>query len=97
MRAASAADLAREVAHAHAAASLAAAHHIALSFSSGGLAFTAKRQPAALTHVEARLTPFRQEIILTGDTPRTWRVEVANSDELKSRLGRLRAGSRRFR
>jgi hypothetical protein len=55
--AAAALDLAAEVADAHAAASLAAADHIDVSFSSGGLAFTAKRLPDALARVEARLSP----------------------------------------
>lgn len=72
MTAATAVDLAREVADAHGAASLAAADHIAVSFSSGGLAFAAKRQPDALARVEARLSPVRQQIALTGATPRTW-------------------------
>lgn len=97
MTAASAVDLVGEVADAHGAACLAAADHIAVSFSSGGLAFTAKGQPDALARVEARLSPVRQQITLTGATPRTWLLNVANSDELKSRLAGLRSGSRRFR
>ena len=97
MTASAAVDLATEVADAHASATLAAADHIAVSFSSGGLAFAAKRQPNALAHVEACLSPRRQQITLTGATPRPWTVEIANSDELKSRLSRLRAGSRRLR
>jgi hypothetical protein len=94
---AAALDLAAEVADAHAAASLAAACHIDVSFSSGGLAFTAKRQPDALARVEARLSPVRQQITLTGSTPRPWTVDVANSDDLKSRLAGLRSPSRRLR
>lgn len=97
MTAASAVDLASEVAAAHGSASLATADHIAVSFSSGGLAFRTKRQPDALARVEARLSPVRQQIILTGETPSTWTVNVTNSDELKSRLATLRSGSRRFR
>lgn len=97
MTALAAADLAAEVANAHASAILATAEHIAVSFSSGGLAFTAKGQPDALARVEARLSPVRQQITLTGATPRPWTVEVANTDELKSRLAGLRSGSRRFR
>jgi hypothetical protein len=89
-------DLAAEVAGAHATATLAAADHIAVSFSSGGLAFTAKRQPDALARVQARLSPHRQQITLIGATPRPWAVDVANSAELKSQLSRLRTGSRRF-
>jgi len=97
MTASAAVDLATEIADAHASATLAAADHIAVSFSSGGLAFTAKRQPNALAHVEAHLSPRRQQITLTGATPRRWTVDIANSDELKSRLSRLHAGSRRLR
>lgn len=90
-------DLAREVADAHGAASMAAADYIDVSFSSGGLAFAAKRQAHALAHVEARLSPVRQEMALTGDTPRPWTLDVTSSEELKSRLAGLRSGSRRFR
>ena len=96
MTAAAGLDLAAEVADAHASATLAAADHIAVSFSSGGLAFAAKRQPDALARVQARLSPRRQQITLTGATPRPWTVDVANSAELKSKLSRLRTGSRRF-
>ena len=94
---AAAVELAREVAAAHGAASLAAADHIAVSFSSGGLAFAAKGQPDALTTVEARLSPIRQQATLTGNSPRPWTLSVADSDELKSRLVTLRSGSRRLR
>lgn len=89
-------DLAAEVADAHANATLAAADHIAVSFSSGGLAFTAKRQPDALARVQARLNPLRQQITLTGVTPRPWTVEATDSADLQSQLSRLRTGSRRF-
>jgi hypothetical protein len=44
-------DLAAEVADAHASATLAVADHVDVSFSSGGLAFTAKRQPDALARL----------------------------------------------
>lgn len=97
MTAAAALDLAAEVADAHASATLAAADHIDVSFSSGGVAFTAKRQPDALACVEARLSPVRQQITLTGTRPRPWTVDVTNSDELKSRLAGLRSPSRRLR
>lgn len=97
MTAATTVDLVREVAAAHGAASLAAADHIAVSFSSGGLAFASKRQPDALARVEARLSPSRQQITVTGRTPRAWTVEIADSNELKARLARLRSGSRRVR
>lgn len=97
MTASAAVDLATEVADAHARATLAAADHIAVSFSSGGLAFTARRQPNGLAHVKALLNPRRQQITLTGATPRPWTVDIDKSDELKSRLSRLRTGSRRFR
>ena len=89
-------DLAAEIADAHANATLAAADHIAVSFSSNGLAFKAKGQGDALARVEARLNPHQQQITLTGATPRPWTVEVVNSADLQSRLFRLRAGSRRF-
>jgi hypothetical protein len=89
--------LAREVAAAHGAASLAAADHIAVSFSSGGLAFAAKGLPDALTTVEARMSPIRQQLTLTGNSPRPWTLSVADSDELNSRLVTLRSGSRRLR
>jgi hypothetical protein len=65
-------DLATEVADAHASAIVAAADHLNVSFSSGGLAFMAKRQPEALTRVGARLNPRCQQISLRGDTPRPW-------------------------
>lgn len=97
MTAAPALDLAREVADAHGAGSLAAADHIDVSFSSGGLAFAAKGQAHALAHVEARLSPLRQHMALAGDTPRPWTLNVTSSEELKVRLAGLRAGSRRFR
>ena len=89
-------DLAAEVADAHASAAIAAADHIAVSFSSGGLAFKVKGQADALACVEARLNPHEQQITLTGATPRPWTVEVVSSADLRSRLSRLRAGSRRF-
>jgi hypothetical protein len=88
--------LAAEIADAHASATLAAADHIAVSFSSGGLAFKAKGQADTLARVEARLNPHQQQITLAGANPRPWTVEVANSADLQSRLSRLRAGSRRF-
>jgi hypothetical protein len=91
MTAPAAVDLAAEIANAHSSATLASADRIAVSFSSGGLAFAAKRQPDALARVEA------QQIILTGATPRPWTVDVANSDELRSRLAGVRSGSCRFR
>ena len=97
MTATAAVDLACEVADAHGSATLAAADHIMASFSSGGLAFRAKHQPDALTHVEARLSPTRQQISLTGATPRPWTVDVADSGDLQTRLARLRSGSRRLR
>ena len=96
MSSAAALDLAAEVADAHASATLAAAEHIAVSFSSGGLAFKVKGQPHALARVDARLNPHQQQITLTGATPRPWTVEVASSADLQSRLSRLRTGSRRF-
>jgi hypothetical protein len=96
MSSAAAFDLAAEVADAHATTTLAAADHIAVSFSSGGLAFKAKGQADALARVDARLNPHQQQITLTGASPRPWRVEVADSVDLQSRLSRLRAGSRRF-
>jgi hypothetical protein len=92
-----AADLAAEVADAHGTAVLAAADHITVSFSSGGLAFAAKRQPDALAHVQARLAPVRQEITLDGRTPEPWTLDVVDSHELNSRLAALRNGRRRFR
>ena len=94
---AAALDLAAEVADAHASAALGAADHLDVSFSSGGIAFAAKCQPDALARVEARLSPLRQQITLTGTTPRPWTVDVADSDDLKSRLARLRSPSRRLR
>lgn len=97
MTAASALDLAREVADAHHAASLAAADQLAVSFSSGGLAFRTKHQPDALTRVEGRLSTARQQITLTGGRPRPWTVSIANRDELESRLAALRSGTRRLR
>lgn len=97
MTAAAALDLAHEIAEAHGARSLAAADHIAVSFSSGGLAFAAKGQAHALARVDARLSPVQQQMALTGDTPRSWTLDVASSEERKSRLASLRSGSRRFR
>lgn len=88
--------LASEIADAHASATLAAAGHIAVSFSSGGLAFKTKRQSDGLARVEARLSPHDQQITLAGVTPRPWTVEVSTSAELQARLSRLRAGPRRF-
>ena len=96
MSSAAALDLAAEVADAHASATLAAADHIAVSFSSGGLAFKVKGQADALARVEARLNPHQQQITLTGATPRPWAVEVADSADLQSRLSKLRTGARRF-
>lgn len=96
MNSAAALDLAAEVADAHASATLAAADHIAVSFSSAGLAFKAKGQADALARVDARLNPHQQQITLTGATPRGWTVEIPNSADLQGRLSRLRAGSRRF-
>jgi hypothetical protein len=90
-------DLTAEVADAHASATLGAADQIAVSFSSGGLAFEAKGQADALTRVEARLNPHQQQITVTGATPRRWTVEIADSADLRARLSRLRTGSRRFR
>lgn len=55
-------DLAAEAAAARASATLATADHLDVVFSSGGLAFTAKRQPDALGHVHARLNPLRQQV-----------------------------------
>lgn len=97
MTAATALDLAREVADAHGARSLARADHIDVTFSSGGLAFAAKGQPHALARVEARLSPLHQQMALSGDTPRPWTLNVTASEELKARLAGLRAGRRRFR
>ena len=97
MTTATALDLAREVADAHGAGPLAAADHIDVSFSSGGLAFAAKGQAHALAHVDARLSPVRQQMSLAGDTPGSWSLSVASSEELKWRLARLRCGARRFR
>lgn len=97
MSAAATRDLAAEVADAHASSKLAAADHITISFSSGGLAFRTKGQGDALARVEASLRPHRQQITLTGATPRPWTVEVADSADLHSRLSRLRVGSRRLR
>lgn len=94
---ATAAALAREVAATHGAALLAAADHITVSLSSGGLAFSAKGQPDALSAVEARFVPSRQEMTLTGKSPRPWRLLVADSADLKSKLAVLRSGSRRLR
>lgn len=90
-------DLAAEVTDAHAASTLAAADHLDVSFSSGGLAFTTKWQRNALADVQARLTPLGQCVTLTGATPRPWTVQAANSQELSLRLARLRSGSRRLR
>lgn len=90
-------DLAAEVADAHAASTLAAADHLDVSFSSGGLAFTTKWQRNALADARARLTPLGQRVALTGTTPRPWTVQAANSQELSLRLARLRSGSRRLR
>jgi hypothetical protein len=90
-------DLATEVADAHASAIVAAADHLNVSFSSGGLAFMAKRQPEALTRVGARLNPRCQQISLRGDTPRPWTVDVGDREDLRSRLAELRSPSRRLR
>lgn len=68
MSSAAALDLAVEVADAHASATLAAADHIAVSFSSGGRAFKVKGQADALARVDARLNPHQQQITLTGAT-----------------------------
>lgn len=96
MSSAAALDLAAEVADAHASATLAAADHIAVSFSSGGLAFRAKGQADALARVEARLNPHEQKITLNDATPGGWTVEIGDSADLQERLSRLRAGSRRL-
>lgn len=92
-----ASDLVAEVADAHASPILAAAERLDVSFSSGGLAFTAKRQRLGLALVEARLNPLRQQLALTGDAPRPWSVAVGDSEELKLRLAELRSPSRRLR
>lgn len=97
MTSAAALNLAAEVAHAHESTTLAAADHLNVSFSSGGLAFRVKRQPHALARVEARLSPLRQQITLTGDTPRPRTIAVRDSDDLRSRLAGLRSPSRRLR
>ena len=89
--------LAAEVAEAHAKEVLASADFLDVSFSSGGLAFTAKHQPHALADVEARLHPLRQHIALAGARPRPWTVEVADSRELAYRLADLRSDARRRR
>ena len=90
-------ELANEVADAHASSTLASANHLNVSFSSGGLAFRMKSQPNALTAVRAQMTPLHQCISLTGNTPRPWTVQVANSGELRPRFDRLRTRSRRLR
>ena len=97
MTTATALDLARAVTEAHGARSLAAADHVDVSFSSGGLAFAAKGQSHALARVEARLSPVRQRMTLSGDTPGPWTVSIGTSEELAKRLARLRSGPRRFR
>jgi hypothetical protein len=97
VRAAAALELAAEIAEAHAWSALAGADHLAVSFSSGGLAFTTKGQRRTLTNVRGRLDPLRQQITLTGTTPRPWTVEVADSHDLRARLAHLRSRSRRLR
>lgn len=97
MRGVAGSDLAAEVAEAHASSTLAAADHLNVSFSSGGLAFATKRQPNALADVRARLSPLHQRITLTGATPRPWTVHVSNSHELRARLAGLRSRSQRLR
>lgn len=97
MSSAAATELAREIAAAHGAHTLAAADHITVSFSSGGLAFAAKGQPAALADVDARLHPTRQQVSLTGSAPVPWTLRVADGDELQQRLAVLRSGARRRR
>lgn len=87
-------ELVSDVAHAHAAHTLAGANHLAVSFSSGGAAFAVKRQRTALTCAEALLSPMRQQALLTGDLPRPWAFEVRDSDELRRRLDRLRGAVR---
>lgn len=91
-----ASDLVHEVAARHAASTLEAAHHILVSFSSGGLAFTAKAQPRALTNAQARLSPARQQVVLAGKTPSPWTTSIADSDEMKARVAELRSGYRRL-
>lgn len=87
-------ELVSDIAHAHAARALASADHLAVSFSSGGAAFAAKRQRSALTCVEALLSPTRQRALLTGKLPRPWTFEVSGSDELRTRLDRIRRAGR---
>ncbi|MEO6651535.1 MAG: hypothetical protein ABIP17_02635 [Ilumatobacteraceae bacterium] len=43
------------------------------------------------------MSPTRQQVTLTGNSPMPWKLSVADSDELKSRLATLRSGSRRLR
>lgn len=90
-------ELVEEIATAHRVDLLAAADHLAVSFSSGGLAFATKGQPDALTNVEARLRPVRQQMTLAGARPTPWTLNVDDECELKARLATLRTGSRRFR
>ena len=97
MRTAAGIRLAREMADAHGADALAAAKRVAVSFSSGGLAFATKGQPDALATVEAQLHPRRQEISLSGRSPRPWTLHIASSAELASRLHAARCGHRRLR
>ena len=80
----SASDLVHEVAARHAASKLEAAHHILVSFSSGGLAFTAKAQFRALTNAQARLSPARQQVSRAGKSPSPWTTSIADSDEMKA-------------
>jgi hypothetical protein len=70
---------------------------VRVRFSSGGLAFRSKGQPAALLDAEAVLVPSRQEIIVCGHQPEPWSVAIPDSDELKRRLDALHTGSRLFR
>lgn len=91
-----ASDLAYEVAARHGASKLEAAHHILVSFSSGGLAFTSKAQPRALTNVQARLSPVRQHVSLAGELPNPWTTSIDDSHAMRTRVDELRSGYRRL-
>ena len=93
----SAGSLVAEIEGAHAAGLLASAEHLLVSFSSGGLAFASKGQPHALVQASARLSPARQEVMLTGQRPRPWTLDISDSRELAARLHDLRRGARRVR
>lgn len=94
MRTSTAEELISDIAHAHATSALAAAGHLTVSFSSGGAAFAVKRQPTALSRAEALLSTTRQEMLLTGELPRPWVLEVGGSDDLRARLDRVRDAGR---